>query len=143
MWNKSMKNSKINKKKIILNKKGLKNTKLINRKIPVKKNAKNIENSRNKKTPKTVPTVGGKKSKIKNLKKNISENIDKFEGDIKLRKKVDIKNNIQQGNDLDAASDIQLCPFDCLIFFGDLNYRLELPRLEVSVYYICNLNMDV
>jgi hypothetical protein len=133
MWNKSMKNSKTNKKNIILNKRGLKNNKLTNRNIPIKKNAKNVENSRNRKTPQTVPTVGETKSKMKNLKKNDSENIDKLESDIKLRKKVDIKNDIQQGNDLDASSDIQLCPFDCLIFFGDLNYRLELPRLEVEL----------
>jgi hypothetical protein len=25
-----------------------------------------------------------------------------------------------------------ICPFDSLVFLGDLNYRLELPRLEVT-----------
>lgn len=27
---------------------------------------------------------------------------------------------------------VPLCPFDSLIFLGDLNYRMELPRLEVK-----------
>jgi hypothetical protein len=35
-----------------------------------------------------------------------------------------------------------ICPFDSLVFLGDLNYRLELPRLEVTActFLLCLFN---
>lgn len=55
--------------------------------------------------------------------------------------KIISKNKIKSGSSSSKSksknkikkSDIQipLCPFDSLIFLGDLNYRMELPRLEV------------
>lgn len=49
------------------------------------------------------------------------------------------KRNIEKEEDV-------ICPFDSLVFLGDLNYRLELPRLEVTawlvysttIYFRCN-----
>lgn len=33
------------------------------------------------------------------------------------------------------------CPFDSMIFLGDLNYRLDLPRLEVRASaFACNMS---
>jgi hypothetical protein len=143
------------KKNMILNKKSLtNNNKLTNRNIPLKKNRKNVEESvdrnenKNKKTPmkkKSVPTVGGKKKtpKKKIIQKKDRENVVELEESIKLRKKVSVNENIKQGEKLDNSyENIQLCPFDCLIFFGDLNYRLELPRLEVELMKASLGSMD-
>jgi hypothetical protein len=154
MWN----NGKIGKKKnIILNKKSLKsNSKVTNRNIPITKNRKNVDVSvdnnenkiKNKKIPmkvKRVPTVEGitKTPKKNIIQKNDRENLAELEETIKLRKKKSRKDNIKQGNRLDVSDEnIHLCPFDCLIFFGDLNYRLELPRLEVELMKASLGSMD-
>ena len=40
--------------------------------------------------------------------------------------------NIKNGrNKNEIIVEEELCPFDSVIFLGDLNYRLDLPRLEV------------
>jgi len=34
------------------------------------------------------------------------------------------------------AEDLKESPIDCIIFFGDLNYRVDLPRLELEEFYL-------
>lgn len=45
------------------------------------------------------------------------------------KKSENIKNGRNKKNEITVEE--ELCPFDSVIFLGDLNYRLDLPRLEV------------
>ena len=86
---------------------------------------------------------------------NSAKNISATDEKLKIRKsnKEKNRNSVELGEDDDdhmihqnvknvirsksktKKPDVQvpLCPFDSLIFLGDLNYRMELPRLEVRV----------
>lgn len=54
------------------------------------------------------------KRNSKSIVKNSSEKVKKV-----------VKRTVKEAEDV-------ICPFDSLVFLGDLNYRLELPRLEVT-----------
>jgi hypothetical protein len=44
---------------------------------------------------------------------------------------------------IEVEEELPICPFDGVIFFGDLNYRLELPRLEVEMFKSHCLSRDL
>lgn len=63
-----------------------------------------------------------------------------------LRKRMDKKNAAAEKGKKSKVADMEMemeeqpCPFDSLIFLGDLNYRLDLPRLEVrAITLVCNM----
>lgn len=90
--------------------------------------------------------LGGKKSvlkkksvdatdgKLKSRKINKEENrslIEDSEDDNDITHESG-KNEIKQKRKIkNLEVQVPLCPFDSLIFLGDLNYRMDLPRLEV------------
>lgn len=66
------------------------------------------------------------KVKTKRISKSISKGVE--------REKKAGKRTVKEVEDL-------ICPFDSLVFLGDLNYRLELPRLEVTACTILLFSM--
>ena len=117
-------------KKQIWNSKSYTNKNLIKGKkivIPVaqiknsKSNNKDISKEhKRKKIILAIPRPKKNKIIIKNKKISSTESRSKSSSCSKSKSKIK-KTDIQ----------IPLCPFDSLIFLGDLNYRMELPRLEV------------
>ena len=79
---------------------------------------------------KSMNTTDGK-LKSRKINKEKSSLIDDSEDDNDITDK-NGKNEIKQKRKIkNLEVQVPLCPFDSLIFLGDLNYRMELPRLEV------------
>lgn len=84
----------------------------------------------NRKQPKTV---------IAKLKSR-SESRNPLSG-AALRRRMNSKNAAAEKGKKSRGLDMEEvpCPFDSMIFLGDLNYRLDLPRLEVRASaFACN-----
>lgn len=109
IWNSKTYDSKnlIKGKKIVIPVAQIKNSKSSNRDI--------LSGQKRKKIILAIP-----KPKKKSINESKSSNSYSSESKSKSKSKIK-KTDIQ----------IPLCPFDSLIFLGDLNYRMELPRLEV------------
>ena len=78
-------------------------------------------------------TMKNKKNSIKNKNKNKIKSV-------KSKTKIKSNNDNDDDNDTnDTKSDIRNInsenpPFDGIIFMGDFNYRVDLPRLEIEAY---------
>lgn len=74
------------------------------------------------------------KRTAKNITKTLIENKCMKNDDKSLNNKRNSRalNSIKTENEKNKNENL-LCSFDGLIFFGDLNYRLELPKLEVKI----------
>ena len=88
--------------------------------------------------------LGGKKSKLhRNMKSNKGKNSNSSEldEDIQIKhqnekkginsRSISKSNSVSKSKMKKSEVQVPLCLFDSLIFLGDLNYRMELPRLEV------------
>jgi hypothetical protein len=75
-------------------------------------------------------------SKTTKNKKNFIKNKNKIKS---IKSKTKIKSNNDNNDTNDTKSNIRNInsenpPFDGIIFMGDFNYRVDLPRLEIEVY---------
>ena len=75
-----------------------------------------------------IKVAAGGKGVSTDKDKNKEKNSGKYKNDKENSGKKKDKDSIDV-----SSRDVQpqLCPFDAVIFLGDLNYRLNLPRLEV------------
>ena len=90
-------------------------------------------NSKTKKTGKERRMVSSKGRRKRNRTNSFTKEKNK------RRKRRDGSSGVKKNSDNHREEEEELrWPFDAVVFFGDLNYRLELPRLEVpfSCFYL-------
>ena len=99
---------------------------------------RNIENSKNLRTAVVTERSSMKTRKSTDVEiKSTKLSKSKLKSNVKIltsssRKSEETKSSRNKKKN-EGITEEELCPFDSVIFLGDLNYRLDLPRLEVRV----------